>query len=52
MRHDHDLVEKVKALPGCNAVIMIDQEVAAVWHHRSQHSQGAMPGCNAVVRID
>ena len=46
------LIEKVKALPGCNAVVRRDQEVAVVWYHRSQHSQGAMPGCNAVVRID
>ena len=37
------LVKKVKAMPGCNAVVRIDQEVAAVWYHRSRHSQGVMP---------
>ena len=45
-------IKKVNALPGCNAVVRRDQEVAVVWYHRSQHSQGAMPGCNGVVRID
>ena len=34
------LIKKVKALPGCNAMVRRDQEVAVVWYHRSQDRPG------------